>query len=486
MSLQITWDEQGVWFCPVHQDSPCFPLKYSGPTVPHDWELQCRAEQLWYREALDYDETRQSYLLPMKQFSELSREEKQFFHLPYEPTELGIAEVGNLGSARYEIRWFPLANGRPVGKVSRTGAILTWADRQTVLSPQQLEVVEAIASYEDTKNIQYRAFFCAYLSTLARRAGTSLKRANQYRIFYYVDQVDVYLTLHPEGRKIVPYFRELPPELRRGFSAPCPSRLQGVYGGKQATIFVSPSAQKNYDLVAAMPAMDEMRYQKFLMSPQTFLPDGVFCPASTPAAANPKEHKEHMVFPFSVTAVPIAMDPSARKQYLQQRSDRVSADILWKLCSHPVLCKPVWDNLNADGLRFASPKLEWTVRTIFDCFSAGKKVLILTKYPRMQAILRLVIEAQLERGALTVCGSYSKRKEIAVQTFLDQPMPDVLIASPESLSWLNLSGISALIFYTWSPDIEANYSAFSRMEADTLAYRPYMTMPEGKTVEDPS
>lgn len=480
MSLHITWDEQGVWFCPLHQERHCFPLKYSGHTALNDWELQCRAEQLWYREVLNFDETRQSYLLPMKQFSQLSQEEKRFFHLPYEPTELGIAEVGNLGSARYEIQWFPLVNGRPAGKVSRTGAILTWADRQTVLSPEQLAAVEAIEAYEDTKNIQRRAFFCAYLSALAQRAGTSLKRANQYRIFYYVDQVAVHFALHPEGKQPVPYFRELPPELQRLFSSPCPSHLQGMYEGKQATVFVSPEAQKNYDIVAAMSAMDDIVYQKFQTSPQAFLPDGVFYPA--PSSSPPAR----TVLPFPITQVPIEMDPLTRKQYMEQRANGASADMLWKLCCHPALCEPLWDELNSDMLRFASPRLEWTVQTISDCFSAGKKVLILTQYPRMQAILRLVIETQWERDTVIICGSHSACKESAVQVFLNDPFPSVLIASPESLSWMDLSPISALIFYSWSPDIETNDSVLSQMTADTLAYRPYMTMPEGQTVEDPA
>lgn len=479
MGFYTTWDELGIWFCLDGSDQPFLPLENLETAMRNDWEALCGAEQLWYDESLTYDPHRHAYLLSMADFAALPRAEKRLFALPEAPTQLVLTESGNLGSARYAIRWSPMVNGTPAGKTVRTGAILTYGDRQTVLSPAQYALLEVIDQYEDVRRIAYRARFCASVSMLAQKAGTTLRRSNPNHIFYGLSQVAARPVSAPGGVRITPYFPELPQALQEWFAPGCPTSLQRSYQGKQITVFLSPEAKSRYEAVAALPILDEQAYQSFSKTPERFLPSGVTWPNPTPP---PREVPQGTL---SMQDVPIAMDPSTRKAYQHMRTAPDAAEQLRKLCSHPALCTDALGDQTGKSLLFASPKLAWTVRTLDSLLAAGGTALVFTPYPRMRAILRLVLKTECRVEAHILRGLPTARKEALLRAFAEQPSGGVLIADPESAGWIHVPALSALIFYTPESDARRERQALACASQQTRIYRPFLTMPEGTTVEAP-
>ena len=129
------------------------------------------------------------------------------------------------------------------------------------------------------------------------------------------------------------------------------------------------------------------------------------------------------------------------------------------LSSHPRLLEsslPV--NVQSKDLIKESKKLEYTLELLKDIKKKKEKVLIFTKYKKMQMILRKVIYDTFRVDAMIINGDVSKNRMEMINGFNTGKGFDVMILSPKAAGvGLNITGANHVIHYTreWNPAIES-------------------------------
>lgn len=188
------------------------------------------------------------------------------------------------------------------------------------------------------------------------------------------------------------------------------------------------------------------------------------------------------------TEIPIclAMDSAAGRLYrdiayaAKQSGERgqmlATIQKLIMLCSHPRLITGSsgtdFDHISADQLIAESPKLEWTVDILRSIFASGEKVILFTKYKRMQAILRYVLQEKFDIDAEIINGEVIGDRLAVVNRFSNQPGAGAIILSPRAAGvGLTITAANHVIHYTreWNPAVEN--------QATDRAYRIGQTKP---------
>jgi len=178
--------------------------------------------------------------------------------------------------------------------------------------------------------------------------------------------------------------------------------------------------------------------------------------------------------------VPIEMDNSSENFYRMIISEigsdkqMVLATItkLLMLCSHPKLVAGGDISESVDDLIKASPKLFWTIQKLEEIFKQGEKVLIFTKYTKMQSILRQVIYEKFGLDAKIINGDVTGNRSGMVDEFSKIQGAGVLILSPKAAGvGLTITAANHVIHYTreWNPAAEN--------QATDRAYRIGQTKP---------
>ena len=185
----------------------------------------------------------------------------------------------------------------------------------------------------------------------------------------------------------------------------------------------------------------------------------------------------------SEETVKLSIDPASERLYWdliheQESSDQngmILATIqkLLMLCSHPRLVtgenSASW---NSKSLIQESPKLKWTVEKLREIFNKGEKVIIFTKYKRMQAILSFVIFEEFGIDSKIINGEVTGNRLGIIEEFSRRPGADVIILSPKAAGvGLTITAANHVIHYTreWNPAVEN--------QATDRAYRIGQTKP---------
>ena len=146
---------------------------------------------------------------------------------------------------------------------------------------------------------------------------------------------------------------------------------------------------------------------------------------------------------------------------------------LLMLCSHPKLiaggeaCS--WDT---EQLIEESPKLQWTVKKLTEIFSANEKVILFTKFKRMQSILRLVILKKFGIDSKIINGELTGNRLEVIHQFSATPGSGAIILSPRAAGvGLTITAANHVIHYSreWNPAVEN--------QATDRAYRIGQTKP---------
>lgn len=130
---------------------------------------------------------------------------------------------------------------------------------------------------------------------------------------------------------------------------------------------------------------------------------------------------------------------------------------LLMLCSHPKLVAGGDILENADELIQTSPKLSWTVEKLDEIFREDEKVIIFTKYTKMQAILRRVIYEKFGIDAKIINGDVTGNRAGMVDDFSRIKGAGALILSPRAAGvGLTITAANHVIHYTreWNPAVE--------------------------------
>ena len=131
---------------------------------------------------------------------------------------------------------------------------------------------------------------------------------------------------------------------------------------------------------------------------------------------------------------------------------------LLMLCSHPRLIAGgeaySWD---AEQLIRESPKLQWTVDKLAEIFEANEKVILFTKFKRMQSILRLVILKRFGLDAKIINGEITGNRLDIINQFSAQLGAGAIILSPRAAGvGLTITAANHVIHYSreWNPAVE--------------------------------
>ena len=128
------------------------------------------------------------------------------------------------------------------------------------------------------------------------------------------------------------------------------------------------------------------------------------------------------------------------------------------LCSHPRLITGVGDILPpTPNLIRESPKLQWTVEILREIFGKGEKVILFTKFKRMQSILRRVILDEFGINAEIINGEVTGNRLDVVNRFSNISGAGALILSPRAAGvGLTITAANHVIHYTreWNPAVE--------------------------------
>ena len=131
---------------------------------------------------------------------------------------------------------------------------------------------------------------------------------------------------------------------------------------------------------------------------------------------------------------------------------------LLMLCSHPRLVTGVGDILpSTPNLIRESPKLQWAVEILREIFRNGEKVILFTKFKRMQSILRRVILDEFGIDAEIINGEVTGNRLDVVKRFSDISGAGALILSPRAAGvGLTITAANHVIHYTreWNPAVE--------------------------------
>lgn len=131
---------------------------------------------------------------------------------------------------------------------------------------------------------------------------------------------------------------------------------------------------------------------------------------------------------------------------------------LLMLCSHPRLI------VGGDGYEWEaellireSTKLQWTVEKLAEIFDAQEKVILFTKFKRMQSILRLVILKKFGINAQIINGELTGNRLEIIRQFSVQPGAGAIILSPRAAGvGLTITAANHVIHYSreWNPAVE--------------------------------
>lgn len=130
---------------------------------------------------------------------------------------------------------------------------------------------------------------------------------------------------------------------------------------------------------------------------------------------------------------------------------------LIQVCSHPRTLDEGIRNVSTEKLIKESPKLEHTMGVLENIRNLDEKVLIYTKYYKMQEILRRVILDKLGVYAPVINGEIVEGRQGIVDQFNKSSGFNVMILSPRAAGvGLNITGANHVIHYTreWNPAVE--------------------------------
>lgn len=167
------------------------------------------------------------------------------------------------------------------------------------------------------------------------------------------------------------------------------------------------------------------------------------------------------------------------------------------LCSHPGLLVP-GDIASVDELLSNCPKLEWTINQLKKIKAKDDKVLIFTRFKKMQKILLSVLYNEFpDIGEIGLINGETppKIRQKIINKFNQSENFNILILSPESAGvGLNITGANHVIHYTrlWNPAKEDQ--ATDRVyrigqKKDVYVYYPITVFPSSssetaKTIEE--
>ena len=162
---------------------------------------------------------------------------------------------------------------------------------------------------------------------------------------------------------------------------------------------------------------------------------------------------------------------------------------LIQICSHPRLVEGDIDE-KSNVLIAECDKLKETINILKEISKLDEKVVIFTKYKKMQKILRKVIFDKLGVWSSVINGEISKNRLEIIEDFEAQEGFNVLILSPRAAGvGLNIVGANHVIHYTreWNPAVENQ--ATDRVyrigqEKDVKIYYPICVSEKGVTVEE--
>lgn len=130
---------------------------------------------------------------------------------------------------------------------------------------------------------------------------------------------------------------------------------------------------------------------------------------------------------------------------------------LIEVCSHPRLLDEDILNISTEKLIMESPKLEHVIGILETVRNLNEKVLIYSKYYKMQSILRRVILDKFGIYAPVINGGIVEGRQDIVDQFNRSSGFNVMILSPRAAGvGLNIIGANHVIHYTreWNPAVE--------------------------------
>ena len=187
--------------------------------------------------------------------------------------------------------------------------------------------------------------------------------------------------------------------------------------------------------------------------------------------------------PKTEETVPIEIDQASYGLYCDVIQDLRDSDEqgmilatiqkLLMLCSHPrLITGGTINGCTADSLIGESPKLKWTVQALSEIFSRGEKVILFTKYKKMQSILRYVILQKFGIDAQIINGEITGNRVAVIEKFSAQHGAGAIILSPRAAGvGLTITAANHVIHYSreWNPAVEN--------QATDRAYRIGQTKP---------
>lgn len=162
---------------------------------------------------------------------------------------------------------------------------------------------------------------------------------------------------------------------------------------------------------------------------------------------------------------------------------------LIELCSHPWILSESPQGSVRDMIN-QSPKLMKTLEIIESVKQKNEKVIIFTRYHKMQSILRKAVYDVFKIDARIINGKNSVNRAMEIEQFQTKPGFNVLILSPKSAGvGLNITAANHVIHYTreWNPAVEnqATDRVYRRgQDRDVHVYYPVVCADEFITVEE--
>jgi SNF2 family DNA or RNA helicase len=126
------------------------------------------------------------------------------------------------------------------------------------------------------------------------------------------------------------------------------------------------------------------------------------------------------------------------------------------LCSHSSLIEGEYPH-NLSSVNEGSEKITVVKNTLSDIYDKNEKVLIFTKFKKMQRVLQELIIKEYCVSPGIINGDMSENRQVVVDHFNSSLGFNVLILSPKAGGvGLNITGANHVIHYTreWNPAIE--------------------------------
>lgn len=203
----------------------------------------------------------------------------------------------------------------------------------------------------------------------------------------------------------------------------------------------------------------------------------------------PKKYEKEIKVPLSKKQEELYAD-IVYKVKTQGTKNKILAYLqqLIQICSHPRL---LMDEIpDTKTLLEECDKLKRVISLLNDIRLKDEKVIIFTKYRKMQNILRKIIREKFKIYPNCINGQVKGNRVNIIKEFENKKGFNVLILSPRAAGvGLNIVGANHVIHYTreWNPAIEKQ--ATDRVyrigqKKDVFVYYPICTSKLGKTVEE--